>query len=84
MLGRVAQLDVALLGDPGQGREGLLGGQLVPLHEDALGLTDQVAGDHCGAQVLLGLRAAQRHRRLRGERQPLAADLRVERLRLRA
>jgi hypothetical protein len=78
VLGHVAAFDVGVLGSPGQDREGLLGGHLVPLHEDALGLTDQVARRHRDAQILFVSCAAQRHGRLGGERQPLTAGLRVE------
>src|SRR3712207_8258884 len=46
-----SQLAVQVLGDLGEHTEGLVGGELVPLHQDALRLTDQVPAVHRGAQV---------------------------------
>ena len=44
-LGDVADLDVAVLGDPAQDLEGLLRGDLVALHEDALCLAQDGAAE---------------------------------------
>ena len=53
LLGDVDELAVGLLRHPGRHLEGLVGRELVPLHEDALGLADQVAVVHSAAQVVL-------------------------------
>ena len=47
--------------------EGGVGSDAVPLHQDALGLTDDVAVDKCGGELVSALRLRERERRERGE-----------------
>ena len=62
LVGDVPELAVDARGDVGEHGEGLLGRELVPLHEDALGLTDPVAAAQRRLQMLLAFGGGQRKR----------------------
>src|SRR3954452_13935589 len=76
--GDVDELAIEYLGGPGEDVEGLVSGELVLFNQDALRLPDQIPGQHPGAQVLLVLRAGQRHGGMAGEYQPDVLALGVE------
>ena len=78
LAGDVDQFPVHLLGDADEYTEGLIGGELVPLHDDALRLPDDVPVVHPGTQVRLVLRAGQRHSGVAGEQQTDVLTLAVE------
>ena len=67
MLGHVTKLDVVVLGVAAQHLEGPVGVQAVPLYQDALRLTDQLARVEGDVEPLLAPRLGQRDRRVAGE-----------------
>jgi hypothetical protein len=82
-LGDVPELHVQALGGPAQHVERPVLGHPLPGHEDALGLTDHVAGPDGHLLALEALGTGERDRCVRGEDHPVPNDVVVEGPRLR-
>ena len=72
--GDVAELVVAVLADAHEHAERLVGRDLVALHEDALGLSDQLAGHGGARQARLVLRLAYASAACAANSRPTCSD----------